>query len=202
MPEYTVVAGPNGAGKSTFSKILSEDDAIIFDADKVKAVKEQQYPDIPTESIETMITTEYWNAEDKAIETNQDLTVESNRRNDFLINRVEFFKRRGYTTNLIYMLLPDIETSTERVGLRVAKKGHYIDPESIALNFLLGLEMLKQHFHKFDNLMLVDGSKAKKSSLPHLLLTINNHQLSYINPISPSWAKPLIDEIILKINSN
>jgi predicted ABC-type ATPase len=146
-----------------------------------------------------MITTEYWNTEDASIEKNQDLTVETNLRNDFLIGRLEFFKRRGYTTNLIYMLLPSIKISTERVGLRVAQKGHYIDPESIKYNFGHGLEMLKQHFDKFDTFSLVDGSLDNQLSFPHKLLTIKNGQLSYINTNSPSWAKPLIDEIILKL---
>jgi predicted ABC-type ATPase len=41
MPDYTIIAGPNGAGKSTFSTILSSADALIFDADKVKAIKEK-----------------------------------------------------------------------------------------------------------------------------------------------------------------
>jgi len=58
MPDYTVIAGPNGAGKSTYSNILSSSDAIIFDADKVKAVREKQYPDVPAESIEMMIDSE------------------------------------------------------------------------------------------------------------------------------------------------
>jgi predicted ABC-type ATPase len=202
MPEYTVVAGPNGVGKSTFSKIFSADDAIIFDPDKVKAIKERQYPDIPLESIETMITTEYWNAEDASSEKNQDLTVETNLRNNFLIDRLPFFKRRGYTTNLIYMILPNVKLSIDRVGLRAAQKGHYIDPESIEYNFNQGIGMLKQHFQKFDNFLLVDGSVDKQLALPKRLLQINNQQISYVNADTPSWATPLIDEIILKLNSN
>jgi predicted ABC-type ATPase len=202
MPEYTVVAGPNGVGKSTFSKIFSAEDSIIFDPDKVKAVKERQYPDIPLESIETMITTEYWNTEDSSVEKNLDLTVETNLRNGFLIDRLQLFKSRGYTTNLIYMILQDIKLSTDRVGLRTAQKGHYIDPESIKYNFNQGLEVLKQHFKKFDNFLLMDGSVDKQLALPKRLLQISNQQISYFNAETPSWTMPLIDEIILKLNSN
>ncbi|MDP9078614.1 MAG: hypothetical protein M3O71_14375 [Bacteroidota bacterium] len=63
MPDYIIIAGPNGAGKSLFSRILSEPGSLIFDADKVKAMKEKEYPDLPDESIEMMITSAYWNAE-------------------------------------------------------------------------------------------------------------------------------------------
>ena len=67
MPEYAIIAGPNGAGKSTFSSGLSEPGTLIFDADKVKARLWKEWPDLPVESIETMITTQYWNIEDEAI---------------------------------------------------------------------------------------------------------------------------------------
>ena len=70
MPNYTVIAGPNGAGKSTFSKTLSSRKALIFDADKVKAAREKQYPDVPVQSIEMMIDSAYWEAEEVAIRVN------------------------------------------------------------------------------------------------------------------------------------
>lgn len=127
MPDYTIVAGPNGAGKSSFSNRMSETDALLFDADKVKASKQAQWPDIPIESIEMMITTEYWNLEDQAVDKNKSLTVESNLRDDFLIKRLSFFKARKYSTNLIFMLLPSVKDSSDRVNLRVAEKGHFVD---------------------------------------------------------------------------
>jgi predicted ABC-type ATPase len=52
MPDFSIIAGPNGAGKSTFSKVISADNAIIFDADKIKAIKAKQYPDVPAESMQ------------------------------------------------------------------------------------------------------------------------------------------------------
>jgi predicted ABC-type ATPase len=202
VPDYTIIAGPNGAGKSTFSTILSSTDALIFDADKVKAIKEKQYPDLADESIEMMITSAYWEAEDIAIEHKKDLTVETNLRNDFLINRLSFFKSKGYTTNLIYMLLPDIQTSIDRVALRVAQKGHFIDLESIKYNFEQGLVMLKKNFNKFENLKIVESSLNTDLSFPKTLLTIKGNRVHFVDSNSPSWAKPLIDEIVQKLNNN
>jgi len=202
VPEYIIIAGPNGAGKSTFSADLSSPDALIFDADKVKAIKEKQYPDLPADSIEMMISSAYWNAEDLAVEEQKDLTVETNLRDDFLINRLSFFKSRGYTTNLIYMLLPDIPTSTDRVALRVSQKGHYIDPESIKYNFEQGLVMLIKNFNKFDNFLLVASSLETTPSIPKRLLSITNGSIYYIEPNPPSWAKPILDEITQNLPTN
>lgn len=75
MPDFTIIAGPNGAGKSTFSRQLSTPGSLIFDADKVKTIREKQYPDVPIESIEIMIDSAYWEAEEIAIEEKKDLTV-------------------------------------------------------------------------------------------------------------------------------
>ena len=196
MPDYTIIAGPNGAGKSTFSTVLSSADALIFDADKVKAIKEKEYPDLPDESIEMMITSAYWEAEDIAVAEKKDLTVETNLRNEFLINRLSFFKSKDYTTNLIYMLLPDIKTSTERVSLRIAQKGHFIDSESIKYNFEQGLMMLKKHCNKFDTLTIVESSLDSYPALPKRLLILKNKDVYFIDPSAPAWAKPTLDEII------
>jgi predicted ABC-type ATPase len=201
MPDYTIIAGPNGAGKSTFSAILSSADALVFDADKVKAIKEKEYPDLPDENIEMMITSAYWEAEDIAIAEKKDLTVETNLRNEFLINRLSFFKSKGYTTNLIYMLLPDVATSTERVALRIAQKGHFIDSGSIKYNFEQGLVMLKKHFNMFDTLEITESSLNNDLAFPKRLLMLKNNNVHFIEPNAPIWGKPILDEIVQKLTT-
>lgn len=201
MPDYTVVAGPNGAGKSTYSSRLSSLVALIFDADKVKAVREQQYPDVPAESIEMMIDAAYWEAEEIAVEKKKDLTVETNLRDDFLIKRAVAFKDKGYTTNLIFMLLPDIEASEERVNIRVAQNGHFINAASIKYNFEYGLTNLARYFNKFDNVTIVDSSLNADVVAPKMLLKLNNSKISFIEPDAPLWAKPILDEIVQKLTN-
>lgn len=196
MPEYTIIAGPNGAGKSTFSSGLSEPGTLIFDADKVKARLWKEWPDLPVESIETMITTQYWNIEDEAIEKNSSLTVESNLRDGFLVKRISFFKNKGCAANLIFMLLPSVKASMDRVDLRVDRKGHFVDQESIEYNFEHSLKMLKLHSGKFDNVILYDSSSEKKTNVPEQLLIIQNNKIHYLNSDIPGWAKPTIDELI------
>ncbi len=195
MPDYTIIAGPNGAGKSTFSKTLSAPDALVFDADSVKIIKEKQYPDLSDESIEMTITSSYWEIEGVAIREKRDLTVETNLRNEFLIDRLTYFKKEGYTLNLIFMLLPDVETSIDRVNSRVAQKGHFVDTESIKYNFEHSLKALKQHFKKFDNLILFDSSLNDNLSIPNTLLIIKNNAITFINSNAPFWAKSILDEL-------
>ena len=202
MPAYTIVAGPNGAGKSTFSHGLSEVGALIFDADKIKIVKEKQWPDIPVESIEIMLTTEYWDFEEQAIGDNKDLTVESNLRDDFLVKRALYFKEKGFTINLIFMLLPNVKASMDRVDSRVDRKGHFVEQESIKYNFEHSLKMLKLHFNKFDNIILYDSSSQIDLAVPEQLLRIQNQNIHFLNRNIPQWAKPTIDELLQNITSN
>jgi predicted ABC-type ATPase len=202
MPDYTIVADPNGAGKSTYSSKLSEAGALIFDADKIKAIKEREYPDIPTESIHTMLTVEYWEMEEIATTRGENLTVESNLQNNFLIERASHLKSKGFTTNLIFMLLPDINESIERVNSRVGQKGHFVDLESIKYNFENSLEMLKKHFDKFDNGQVINSFFQGNNSKLQVLLIINNNKASYINQNLPDWAKPTIDELVKNLTIN
>lgn len=202
MPDFTIIAGPNGAGKSSFSKLLSAPGSIIFDADVVKTVKEKEYPDLPDESIGMMIDSAYWEAEGIAIEEKKDLTVETNLRNDFLIKRSTHFRDKGYTINLIFMLLPDVKVSMDRVNVRVDQKGHFVDVESIKYNFEHSLKTLKQHFDKFDSLYLFDSSLNSDLVIPNTLLILKNNNISFVHPNAPIWAKPLLDEIIQKLTTN
>ena len=202
MPDFIIIAGPNGAGKSSFSRLLSTPGAIIFDADIVKAIKEKQYPDLPDESIEMMITSAYWEAEENAIERKKDLTVETNLRNNFLIDRSAYFKDKGYSVKLFFMLLPNVKTSMDRVNLRVDQKGHFVDKQSIVYNFEQSLIMLKQHFNKFDALLLFDSSMYSDLSNPNPLLILKNNTVSFIDENAPPWTKPTIDEILQKLTTN
>ncbi|MES2110266.1 MAG: zeta toxin family protein [Bacteroidota bacterium] len=202
MPDYTIVAGPNGAGKSTYSGRLSEPGSLIFDADKINAIKEREYPDTPPESIQTMLTVEYWEMEEAAINDGINLTVESNLQNNFLIERAGHLKSKGFTTNLIFMLLPSIDESIERVNSRVGQKGHFVDFESIKYNFENSLEMLKNHHAKFDNVQVINSFFQGTKSKLQLLLTIHNNTISYISENTPFWAKPIIDELVQNLSIN
>lgn len=108
MPELIIIAGPNGAGKSTFSAILSSVDALIYDAHKIKLVTEKESPDLPIERIESMLTHKYWNYEGAAIEKKQNFTIETNLRNDFLINRLISFRKAGYSNAISYIYVRTI----------------------------------------------------------------------------------------------
>lgn len=126
-PQLLFVAGPNGAGKSTFSKELSEPDAVIFDVDKVIARIEAQSPNMPKKQVYEEATEDFFKQVTIAVKEKRHFTLETNFRDDNLVDIVAEFKRHGYTTNMIYLTLENIDQSVYRVNQRVKNGGHFVD---------------------------------------------------------------------------
>lgn len=138
-PQLLFVAGPNGAGKSTFSKELSQPSAVIFDVDKVIARIEAQSPGMRPKQLYQAATDEFFDLATEAVRKKQNFTLETNFRDEQLLDIVAKFKRNGYTTNMVYLTLASIDQSVYRVNERVKDGGHFVDLKNIKQNYDLGL---------------------------------------------------------------
>lgn len=203
MLQFTVIAGPNGAGKSTLSQRFSPANALIFDPDKQKSLIEKQYPDIAEDALESAVTSKYHSLELHAIAGLKHLTVETNLRNEFLAEQATIFKNAGYCTNIIFLLLPDMKTSMDRVNLRVKQKGHFVDVESIRYNFQHSLENLYRVAPMFDQFMLLNAApKYGILSAPELILTIKDKVITpHANLVAP-WVAGIVERIVIAFNNN
>jgi predicted ABC-type ATPase len=143
-PQLLFVAGPNGAGKSTFSKVLSQHGAIIFDVDKIIPQIEKRSPEMPKKQVYIAATQEFFNQANNAIKKRQHFTLETSFRDEELVAIAAEFKRRGYTTNMVYLTLGDLGDSISRVNKRVLKGGHFVDDKNIKLNYENGLQCLER----------------------------------------------------------
>lgn len=178
-PQLLFVAGPNGAGKSTFSKAFSNPGAIIFDVDIVSFRIEAKSPGMPKKQVYQVATQEFFNQATDAVRRRQDFTLETSFRDEPLLDIVARFKQFGYTTNMIYLALENIEKSATRVKERVLNGGHYVDQENILLNYRDGLQHLERFADHFDNLEIYNASK----NIGELesLLKVENKQLVHLN---------------------
>lgn len=195
MPQFSSCRAERSR-KSTFSARFSRPNALIFDPDEQKLKIEKQYPDISHDALESAVTDKYHKFELKSIGVNIHLTVETNLRNEFLAERAEFFKGIGYETRLVYMLLPNVTASMERVNLRVQQKGHFVDVESIKTNFEEGLKNLRTCASKFDQVMLVSGrNNFAQNTQPQLLFTAEKGVVKFRNANIPEWCLGVIDDL-------
>lgn len=199
-PQLLFVAGPNGAGKSTFSKELSEPDAIIFDVDIVVARIEAQSPDMPKKRVYEDATKEFLKQAIAAVENKRHFTLETNFRDDDLIDIVAEFKRYGYTTNMIYLTLESIDQSVFRVNQRVKNGGHFVDLKTIEQNYKLGLQYLEKYADRFDNLEIINasGDFGKMRSL----LSVQEKKLVYLNEYLPNWIENELTNIASHYKNN
>jgi predicted ABC-type ATPase len=193
-PQLLVIGGPNGAGKSTFSKDLSAEGALIYDADIVKAQLSVKFPDLPDESIYYAIEQDYLDNIDTALKLRQHFTLETNFRDAELLNTVTRFKEAGYDTTLVYMCLRSVEQSMDRVNRRVRNGGHFVDNNSVSYNFNIGLKNLEYFANRFDNIEVIDVS----NDVLHIksLLSVQDKQLMYYDEKSPDWTKTYLLKIV------
>jgi predicted ABC-type ATPase len=95
------------------------------------------------------------------------------------------------------MLLPDVESSMDRINLRVKQKGHFVDAESIRYNFTKSLENLIKVVTRFDQVMLVcAASEYGILSKPTLLVTIKGNTVVELGTHIPEWVMPVVQEVI------
>lgn len=192
LPRLIIIAGPNGAGKSSISKFISSPDALIFDPDREYKRIGLKFPDLPAESIAYATDNYFLDQVDFVLMNKRSFTIETNFRDPGLMSTVDRFKEAGYVTGMIYMLLPTVAQSMERVRNRVREGGHVVDEQSIRYNFEEGRKNLVFFSDRFDHVELVDAAGAPEKV--QSLLRIHHAKLVYELADKPDWVKDLHTE--------
>jgi predicted ABC-type ATPase len=200
-PQLTIVGGPNGAGKSTYSGGLSPLGAFVFDADIITARVTAKLPsDVPIESIYFAVQSVFLDFVEEAIGKKQHFTIETNLRDNELMDTIARFKQNGYDTTMIYLTLNDVEHSIDRVKQRVSTGGHFVDENSIRYNFEEGLKNLEYFSDRFDNLNIIDASDDHGEV--RLLLSIKSQRLAYLSDDLPSGLEQTVISIANRYRNN
>ena len=192
-PQLLIVGGPNGAGKSTYSGGLSAIGAFVFDADIITARMKVRFPDVTNESIYYAVQAAFLDNVEEAIDKKQHFTIETNFRDNELMNTIALFKQKGYDTSMIFLLLNNVELSIERVKQRISTGGHFVDEGSIRYNFEEGLKNLEYFAGRFDNLDIIDSS-ADHGQV-RLLLSLKQQQLVYLSDDLPISVQQMVTKI-------
>lgn len=198
-PQLLFVAGPNGAGKSTFSKKLSNPGAFIFDPDKVLARIEAQLPGMPQKKLYHAMSLEFFKNANESLWRKQDFTLETNFRDENLMEVLARFKQYGYSANMAYLVLSNIKESVSRVNQRVKNGGHYVDHKNIEQNYDLGLKYLERFADSFDNLEIIDAS-GNDFQL-RSVLSIQQKTLIHLSADLPLSVEDTIKRIAIRFKS-
>jgi predicted ABC-type ATPase len=198
MPNLIVIAGCNGAGKSTFASSFLPDGLTSFDYDKLyleyysilpdSEFRDKFARDKTTKDFENSIKQSITNKTDFCYETNFDSSP---------VYWPEYFKKHGYTLDLIFFCLDNQEIARRRVEERVEFKGHYVDSQTIDLKWKAGYKNLNENYTFFDNILLVDNSVHKE--VYSNLLQIEQGEIVMMVDKLPDYFKRRLPGIYKKI---
>lgn len=152
MPTCWIIAGPNGAGKTTFAleylpKVANCNHFI--NADLIAAGLSPLAPEKQLLAASKLFLHEM----EQHIKQKQDFAFETTLAGRSYLKLIQRLKNEGWQVELIYLALPSMEMSKQRVAERVAHGGHNIPTKDIERRFARSLHNLLTDFR-----MAVDGT--------------------------------------------
>lgn len=141
QPTCWIIAGPNGAGKTTFALDYLPEVAgceHFINADLIAAGLSPLHPERQNLAASRLYLTEI----ERCVSARVDFGFETTLSGRAYIRLIDRLNRQGWCTELIYLALPDVALSHQRVAERVAHGGHDIPGEAIERRFARSLRNL------------------------------------------------------------
>ena len=146
MPTCWIIAGPNGAGKTTFAlTFLPEVGCRNFiNADLIAAGLSPLAPERELVAASRLFLKEI----EDHIAVKEDFAFETTLSGRSYLQLIKRLQAEGWTVELLYLALPDMEMSKVRVAERVAHGGHNIPLKDIQRRFPRSLKNLLTDFSR------------------------------------------------------
>jgi len=151
MPTCWIIAGPNGAGKTTFAlgylpKVVGC--SHFINADLIAAGLSPLAPEREIMTASRLFLSEIENC----ISKNVDFAIETTLAGRSYLKMIKRLKSNNWTVKLIYLALPSVQMSKDRVAERVMHGGHNIPIKDIERRFPRSLKNLLIEFsYRVDN---------------------------------------------------
>jgi|SRR5208283_1687878 len=180
-PWMWIVAGPNGAGKTTFAgpyldrlhaafpELAGPNGIVKLNADERTLELRRQFPDAAEEALNRRAAQEIDDRVAAMIAADKSFAVETVLSTPKYRNSVETAQARGFGFGLIYVSLRSANLSVQRVGERVQKGGHAVEPATVVRRFRRSHEQLAWFAPRADFLVIFDNTDRRKGKLPLLL---------------------------------
>ncbi|KMT64726.1 AAA family ATPase [Catenovulum maritimum] len=177
MPKCWIIAGPNGAGKTTFAlEYLAN--AVkcthFINADLIAAGLSPLAPEQELITAGKLLLKEI----ESCIKKEKDFAIETTLAGKNYLRLIKRLKALNWDVDLIYLALPSVEMSKERVAERVKHGGHNIPTEALERRFSKSLKNLFEEYGA-----LVDNTECyiNHESLPVLVYEQTKNEVNVIN---------------------
>ena len=146
MPQVIIIAGPNGAGKTSFANKHFEKPRaglVYLNADEIArdltAALSQAQRDVRAgrDMLQRM---------DAVVAARASFMFETTLASLTFARKIPQWRQRGYVVALIYLRLPNVAMSIERVRRRVAHGGHGIPETVIRSRFAKSVDYFEKHY--------------------------------------------------------
>jgi predicted ABC-type ATPase len=182
-PVCTIIAGVNGAGKTTFAlKYLSETAHCrrFINADLIASGLSPLAPELKQMAASRLFLKEI----KQAIYLRENFAFETTLSGKSYLSLIRNIQAEGWLVELIYLYLPDVQLSIERVAERVKHGGHDIPLESIIRRYPRSLHNLVNDYAPLcDTVICLDNSQELEK-----IIFVQNRQ-SVIVKDKPTYQK-------------
>lgn len=147
MQEIIIIAGPNGAGKTSFANeyLPAEKEGLVYlNADEI--ARELDDPSLPKAHLDLRAGREMLTRIDALVGAGTEFMFETTLASLTYVRKVPIWQALGFTVALIYLRLPNVEMSIERVRRRVAAGGHSVPEDVIRQRFAKSVAYLESHY--------------------------------------------------------
>ncbi|WAJ69387.1 zeta toxin family protein [Catenovulum adriaticum] len=147
MPKCWIIAGPNGAGKTTFAlEYLANivKCTHFINADLIAAGLSPLAPEQELITAGKLLLKEIENC----INKNKNFAAETTLAGKNYLKLIKRLKAQNWDVDLIYLALPSVELSKERVAERVKHGGHNIPISALERRFSKSLKNLFEAYSK------------------------------------------------------
>jgi predicted ABC-type ATPase len=147
MPQVIIVAGPNGAGKTSFANKhfdVPRPGLVYVNADEI--ARSLDRTGLSQQEIDIRAGREMLKRIDGLVIARSSFMLETTLASLTYLRKIRQWRETGYVVALIYLRLPNVEMSLERVRRRVARGGHGIPEGVIRQRFAKSIDYLERHY--------------------------------------------------------
>src|SRR4029079_17590150 len=141
MPDVVVIAGPNGAGKSTLAPALLRDTFGILEYVNADTIAEGLSAFAP-EDVSSAAARVMRGSLRELADEGDDFAFETTLASRFYAGWLNKLQQKGYTVNLTFLWLDDVDLALERVRTRVLSGGHDVPEVTVRRRHERGLKNL------------------------------------------------------------
>jgi predicted ABC-type ATPase len=185
----TVVAGPNGSGKSTLTRIqLASREIPLLDPDAVARTLNPDAPQLAAVAAGRVVI----ERRNEYLRDAVSFVLETTLAGATTLHHMELARKAGFTVDLIYVCIENVEGNIMRVAHRAMHGGHSVPEADIRRRYERSLENLPSALALADHALIFDNSEITGH---RLLFEFAAQRVMYRSPELLRWVQQSIGHL-------